>query len=49
MSEKKYKLPKAGARRYGHRSHVRSDRMIRILGKTGYFEETLKREKKKYG
>jgi hypothetical protein len=37
--ENKRKLPKAGAKRYGHRSSVSSDRMIRKLHKGGYFEE----------
>ena len=44
MNEKK--LPKAGAKRYGHGSSQSGGRMTRALNKGGYFDRWLKRARK---
>jgi hypothetical protein len=38
MNSKDRRLPKAIAKRFGHRSHVRLDRFVKRLEKTGFFE-----------
>jgi hypothetical protein len=44
---KEKKLPKAGAKRFGHRSHISTvGRAIRMLEKGGFFERAREREKK---
>lgn len=48
MDSKDRKKPKVGAKRFGHRSHVHGSAMVRILGKSGYFDKKLKKEKLKY-
>ena len=46
--ENKFKLPKIGAKRFGHRSHIKRGTSYRNLDKGGYFDDMLTKEREKY-
>jgi hypothetical protein len=48
MDSKDHKLTKVGAKRFGHRSHVRLDGFVRQLDKSGFFVQAEQHEKRKY-
>jgi len=48
MNSKDKLLPKSGAKRFGHRSHVRLDGFVRQLDKSGFFSHAEQNEKRKY-
>jgi hypothetical protein len=48
MQAKDRKLPKVGAKRFGHRSHVKGIGMVKVLAKGGYFDKKIAKEKERY-